>query len=176
MEENCFTMLCWFLPYSNMNQPQVYTHALPLEPLSHLPLIPLPRGCHRAPNLSSLRQRCELAAWRSKFPLPIYSTRASGCISMLLSQLVPPSPSPTVSTVCSLCLCLHCCTFKQLRCPGLSSHWNFRLVMRQTSSRSRPSLQRTSFQMTAFTLAAFEPEVLLTLLTLKLDFNIFKEC
>ena len=48
------------------------------------------------------------------------------------------------------------------------------LVMRQTSSRSRPSLQRTSFQMTAFTLAAFESEVLLMLLTLKLDFNIFR--
>ena len=46
--------------------------------------------------------------------------------------------------------------------------------MRQTSSSSRPSLQRTSFQMTAFILAAFEPEVLLTLLTLKLDFNIFR--
>ena len=91
-------MLCWFLPYSNMNQSQVDSCALPLEPPSRLPLIPLPRGCHRAPGLSSLHQRCELAASYSKFPLPIYSTCGSGYVSMLLSQLVPPSPSPTVST------------------------------------------------------------------------------
>ena len=23
LEDNCFTILCWFLPYINMNQPQV---------------------------------------------------------------------------------------------------------------------------------------------------------
>ena len=28
-------------------------------------------------------------------------------VSMLHSQFIPPSPSPTVSTVCSLCLCLY---------------------------------------------------------------------
>ena len=28
-------------------------------------------------------------------------------VSMLLSQFIPPSPSPTVPYVCSLCLCLH---------------------------------------------------------------------
>ena len=28
---------------------------------------------------------------------------------MLVSPFVPPSPSPAVSTVCSLCLRLHCC-------------------------------------------------------------------
>ena len=31
-----------------------------------------------------------------------------GSVSMLLFQFIPPSPSPTVSTVCFLCLCLHC--------------------------------------------------------------------
>ena len=31
------------------------------------------------------------------------------CMSMLLSQFIPPSPSPAVSTVCSLCL--HLCSF-----------------------------------------------------------------
>ena len=28
---NCFTILCWFLPCINMNQPQVYVCPLPLE-------------------------------------------------------------------------------------------------------------------------------------------------
>ena len=30
-------------------------------------------------------------------------------MSVLLSQFVPPSPSPAVSKVCSLCLCLYSC-------------------------------------------------------------------
>ena len=29
LEDNCFTILCWFLPYINMNQPQVYIGSLP---------------------------------------------------------------------------------------------------------------------------------------------------
>jgi len=47
LEDNCFPMLYWFLPYINMNQPLVYIHPLPLEPLSHLPSHPTPLGCHR---------------------------------------------------------------------------------------------------------------------------------
>jgi len=50
MEDNCFTMLCWFLSYINMDQPQVYMCALPLEPPSHLPPHSTPLGCHRAPE------------------------------------------------------------------------------------------------------------------------------
>ena len=30
--DNCFTILCWFLPYINMNQPQVYVCPLLLGP------------------------------------------------------------------------------------------------------------------------------------------------
>ena len=37
LEDNCFTILCWFLPYINMNQPQVYIYPLPLEPPSPRP-------------------------------------------------------------------------------------------------------------------------------------------
>ena len=36
--DNCFTLLHWFLPYVNMNQPQVYTHVsslLNLPPTFH---------------------------------------------------------------------------------------------------------------------------------------------
>ena len=36
MKDNCFTILCWFLPYINMNQPWIYICPLPLEPPSHL--------------------------------------------------------------------------------------------------------------------------------------------
>ena len=31
MEDNCFTLLCWFLPYINMSHPQVYVSPLLLE-------------------------------------------------------------------------------------------------------------------------------------------------
>ena len=39
MEDNHFTILCWFLPYIKMNQPQVYIYHLPLEPPPH-PITP----------------------------------------------------------------------------------------------------------------------------------------
>jgi len=45
LEDNCFTILCRFLLYINMNQPQVYICPLSPEP----PPICLPiLGCHRA--------------------------------------------------------------------------------------------------------------------------------
>ena len=31
IEDNCFTILCWFLPYINMNQPQDFALPLPLH-------------------------------------------------------------------------------------------------------------------------------------------------
>ena len=37
LKDNCFTILCWFLPDINMSQPQVYICLLPLKPPSHLP-------------------------------------------------------------------------------------------------------------------------------------------
>ena len=51
----------------------------------------------------------ELPGSHSKFPPAVYLTWGSGYAPMLVSQLAPPSPSPTVSTVCSLRLHLHCC-------------------------------------------------------------------
>ena len=35
-----FTILCWFLPYNNANEPQVYTYCLPLMPPSPAPIPP----------------------------------------------------------------------------------------------------------------------------------------
>ena len=40
-------ILCWFLSYISMNQPQVYTCPLPPEPPSRLPPHPTPLGCRR---------------------------------------------------------------------------------------------------------------------------------
>ena len=37
LEDNCFTMLCWFLPYNNVSQPSVYLCPLPLESPSYAP-------------------------------------------------------------------------------------------------------------------------------------------
>ena len=46
LEDDCLAVLCWFLPYFDMNQPQVYTRRLLPEPCSHL--FPIPLGSHRA--------------------------------------------------------------------------------------------------------------------------------
>ena len=91
MENYCFTILCWFLPYIIMNQPQVYICPLPLEPSSHLP---------RHPIHSRLSQstKSELPASYSKLSLAVYFTHGNGYVSMLLSQFSPPTPSFTVST------------------------------------------------------------------------------
>lgn len=48
LEDSCFTVLGWFLPYTSMNQPQVYIYPLPPNPRSHLPPRPAPLACHRA--------------------------------------------------------------------------------------------------------------------------------
>ena len=44
----------------------------------------------------------------SKFPLAIYFTYGHVYVSMLLSQIIPPSPSPLCPKVCSSCLHLLC--------------------------------------------------------------------
>ena len=59
-----------------MNQPQVYTCRLPLEPPSYPPPQPSPLGCYRAPDLSYLRQTV-------KFPLSILFQYGDVYVSML---------------------------------------------------------------------------------------------
>ena len=48
-----FIILCWFLPYNHMNQPQVYICPLSLEPTSHLTHI-LPFRLSQGTGMSSL--------------------------------------------------------------------------------------------------------------------------
>ena len=62
----------------------------PLAPPSPLHLISPPR--------SSRSAGLELPASYSDFPLAVYFTHGNVHDSVLLSQLAPPSPHPTVST------------------------------------------------------------------------------
>ena len=88
LEDNCFAMLCWFLPYNNANQPKV---SIP----SFLSLCPThPRPIPLGPRLSSL---CYIAVSCICF------THGSVYMSALLS-VHPTFSSPTVST--SLCVCI----------------------------------------------------------------------
>ena len=88
--DNCFTMWCWFLPHNIMNQLYVYIYPLPPEPSFHPTPHPTPLGHHRAPNWAPCAT--------SSFSLAIWFTHSIICVSVLLSQLIPPSASPTVST------------------------------------------------------------------------------
>ena len=91
MEDNWFTILCWFLPYINMNQPQVYMCPLPPEPPSRLLPHHTPLGCHE--------RWAELSVSHSKFPLLVCFTYGDVYVSILS---VRPSISfpPTVSVLC----------------------------------------------------------------------------
>ena len=63
------TILCWFLPYINMDQPWVYMWLLPREPPSHLPPHPTPLDCYRA---------TVWVPWsHCTFPLALYFTYVS---------------------------------------------------------------------------------------------------
>ena len=91
LEDNCFAIFCWFLPYLHMKQPQKYL----CPPLLNLPPISQPSRLSHGTGLSSLGRTANshrLALF------PRYSLNSSH-----------PLP-PTLSLpVCSLCLHLHCC-------------------------------------------------------------------
>ena len=90
--------MCWFLPYSNMNQPQMYICSLPLEPPSHA-----------IPPLQIVTEHCvELPESCSKFPLAICFTYGNVYVSVLLCPFILRSPSPSVS-ISLFCLHLCCC-------------------------------------------------------------------
>ena len=80
MEGNCFTILCWFLPYINMNRPWAYFCPPLLETPSHLLAHPIPLGYHRARDLRSL-------------PLTAISTGSSGNLE-LADDITEPQASP----------------------------------------------------------------------------------
>ena len=102
LEDNCF-ILCWYLPNINMNKPQVYIYPLPLKPPSHLPLHHSSLGCHRVLGLSSLHGTAN-THWLSILHMVMYMLQSYFLYS---SRPLLPTLRPQV---CSLCLCLQCCS------------------------------------------------------------------
>ena len=77
LEDNCFTMLCWFLLYNNVNQLYVYICPLPLNPPSPQP-----------PNPSkSSQSTAELPVTRQ---LPTSFSFTHGSVRVSASLLIRP--------------------------------------------------------------------------------------
>ena len=87
MEANYFTILWWFLPYTDMNQLWVYMCHHVLNPLP-LPSPSHPSGLYQCPGL-------ECPASCIKLGLVICFTYGNIHVSALFSQVTPPSPSHT---------------------------------------------------------------------------------
>ena len=99
---NYFTILWWFLPYINMNWPQVCMHLPHAEPPSHLPPHHIPLGCPRVSALGALLHASNLH-WSFNLHMVIYMFQ---CYFLKSSH---PWLIPLNSKVCSLHLCLLCC-------------------------------------------------------------------
>ena len=101
MEAYYFTVLWWFLPNIDMNQPWV--HMCPPSQTTFPPSSPS--------HTSGLSQCTSFESPVSciKLGLVIYFTYGNIYVSMLFSQIMPSLPSPTESKSLSLYLCLFCC-------------------------------------------------------------------
>ena len=82
-------MLKWFLPYIDMNQPQVYVCLTIMNPPSHIP-------SHHSSGLSQSTS-FECPASCIELALVFYFTYGNIHVSMLFSHIIPPSPPPTQS-------------------------------------------------------------------------------
>ena len=89
METNYFTILWWFLPYIDMNQPWVY-----MCPPSQTPH-PLSYSSHSSGLFRCTSFECPVSC--IELGLVIYFTYGNIHVSMLVSQIIPPLPSPTES-------------------------------------------------------------------------------
>ena len=70
LEGNCFTILCWFLPY-NQHESATGIHMSLLEPPSHLPPHPTLLGCQGALGLTSLYHAAK-SHWLSILHMVMY--------------------------------------------------------------------------------------------------------
>ena len=109
LEYNCFTMLCWFLLYTEVNQLYVYIYPFPLGSPSHPP-----PPSH--PSIQVITEhRAELPVLYSRFPLAIYFTHGSVFMSDLITQFIPPSPCTGVH-MSLLYVCLYSYPTNRLIC------------------------------------------------------------
>ena len=97
LEDNFCTMLCWSLPYNNVNQSYIYIYIYIYRIYipSHLSATP-------PPSILLFYVVTEHQAWLlvlcSRVPLLMYFTHGSVYMSVLLSQFVLTSLSPAVPT------------------------------------------------------------------------------
>ena len=104
LESNCFTLLCQLLLYNKVNQLYIYIYP-------HIPcLFRLPPTLPIPPLQVVTKHGADLSVLCGCFPLAIYFTFGSVCMSMPLSHFVPAYPSPfPCPQVHSLRLCLYSC-------------------------------------------------------------------
>ena len=104
LEYNCFTVVCQFLLYNNVNQLHIYTQPHISSFLRLPPTLPIP------PLQVVTEHRADLPVLCSCFPLAIYFTFGSVYMSMPLSHFVPAYPFPCwCPQVHSLRLSLYSC-------------------------------------------------------------------
>ena len=102
LEDNYFIIFQWFLPYINMNQPQVYMCPPHPKHLSHLLSHSIPLGCPRTLALGPLLHPLDLH-WSSVLHMVMYMFQWYSLKSSH-PHLLPLSPK-----VCFIYLCLLCC-------------------------------------------------------------------
>ena len=104
LEYNCFTMVCQFLLYNKVNQFYVYIYPH-ISSLLRLPsTLPIP------PLQVVTKHQADLPVLCSCFPLAIYFTFGSVCMSVPLFHFIPAYSSPSsCPQVLSLCLRVYSC-------------------------------------------------------------------
>ena len=99
LENNCFTMLCWFLLPNNVNQPCVYLHSL---------LLSLPSSLIPASRSSRSTVLCSLSSTAASHSLSSLHLVVCKCQTNVPIHLQPPLPT-VYPHIHSLRLHLYCC-------------------------------------------------------------------